>query len=430
METVVLIAFVELFHASILHIFFKNSFGLKRSNVQVLSGWILCVISINIINSFVYNNIINLMLILIFYYAILFFYYKGNWKQKILILVFVYVLGMLSEISVYIIQFVMGRMIQVDFTKLKNFYFIGSVCSKFILFLFIKIIDFISNKRKKTDVSLSDYIEIFTVPVASVIISYAIFIKEKYNIFGMIDIFAIGLLAVINLVTFYLYEKIQKKAEIEFHNMLIAKQNEYYVAQYQEMQYSWDNLRTFKHDIDKHYIIMKSYLENNNFDLLKKYLHKLTVQADNQYLLAKTQNILIDAIINYKANYANQFSISISNDLAIPSNQCFPSDDIAIILGNILDNAIEATKEVEIENRNVELKLKYDIPNLYIEVKNPYIGDRIKDINNNYLTSKKDVINHGIGLNTVHSIVEKYHGVVHIMDQENIFDVKILLYNL
>jgi sensor histidine kinase regulating citrate/malate metabolism len=96
------------------------------------------------------------------------------------------------------------------------------------------------------------------------------------------------------------------------------------------------------------------------------------------------------------------------------------------ILGNLIDNAIGATKNLD-KNRSINLLIKYNKGRIIIKMKNPYIGE-IKYKNDTIVTSNADKDNHGIGLLNVKSTVEKYNGIMNIEHSANMFSVAVLIY--
>lgn len=103
--------------------------------------------------------------------------------------------------------------------------------------------------------------------------------------------------------------------------------------------------------------------------------------------------------------------------------------DLYSLLGNLFDNAIEAAKEVEKEEREIKLMAKVSGNNLYLEIENPYVGN-LRKKGGNYLTTKENRKEHGLGLRIVENIVNRHSGEIRINDTDNNFKVKVLIYNI
>jgi sensor histidine kinase regulating citrate/malate metabolism len=99
---------------------------------------------------------------------------------------------------------------------------------------------------------------------------------------------------------------------------------------------------------------------------------------------------------------------------------------MTVILGNILDNAIKAAAKVK-DNSYINLKMKYDKGRLLIQSDNPFAG-KITEENGEILTSNADKENHGIGLQNIKKVIQKYDGIINIDYSDNIFSVSLLMY--
>ena len=99
--------------------------------------------------------------------------------------------------------------------------------------------------------------------------------------------------------------------------------------------------------------------------------------------------------------------------------------DLNVVIGNLLDNAILAASQTQ--EKWLSVVLNYEKGILFIQVQNSYQTVK-KDMDGNYLTTKQETQNHGIGLKNVRRIVNQNHGTMQITDSDHIFDVKVMLY--
>ncbi|NLI89994.1 MAG: sensor histidine kinase [Epulopiscium sp.] len=109
----------------------------------------------------------------------------------------------------------------------------------------------------------------------------------------------------------------------------------------------------------------------------------------------------------------------------IPKEINIPFFDITVVLGNLLDNAIEAVGKIE-EDKYINIKLEYREGKFILEIKNSFNGVIIKE-DDTICTSNLDKENHGIGLKSVKSVVEKYNGIMEIEYDESNFSVKVCI---
>lgn len=98
------------------------------------------------------------------------------------------------------------------------------------------------------------------------------------------------------------------------------------------------------------------------------------------------------------------------------------------MFGNLLDNALEACREVEEGKRYITLDASYEKEVLMLAVVNPYRGERRKNHAGKYVTTKKDHRNHGLGLSSVEQAVGAYHGQVDAEERDGVFRVSVVMY--
>lgn len=101
---------------------------------------------------------------------------------------------------------------------------------------------------------------------------------------------------------------------------------------------------------------------------------------------------------------------------------------LAIVFGNLLDNALEACREVEVGKRYVTLDVSYEKEVLMIAVTNPYRGERRKNRAGKYITTKKDCRSHGLGLSSVEQAAKAYRGQMDANGHDGVFRVSVVMY--
>ena len=137
--------------------------------------------------------------------------------------------------------------------------------------------------------------------------------------------------------------------------------------------------------------------------------------------ISKTDNIIVDALVNSKYTLAKRRGIDFIIELNIPRELPFENADLSIVLGNILDNALEANSS----EGKIFLSMKYEKSILFIFLKNTYDRPINRHKDGEIVTNKADASNHGIGLKSVRKITEKYYGASIIEIDEKEFVMKI-----
>ena len=184
-------------------------------------------------------------------------------------------------------------------------------------------------------------------------------------------------------------------------------------------------VRRTRHDMKNNMIYLKELL-NTDAEKARKFLDEYNGQSEATDEISKSGNLAVDALINYKNMTAREKGITIHLESQIPAELPYESTDLSIILGNLLDNAIEATEKLEVE-KDIFVSLMYRKEKLLIKVRNPYTGDLKKDRAGDYISEKKDRENHGIGLKSVRKVVEKYEGVMEIHTEDQIFEICVII---
>lgn len=137
-------------------------------------------------------------------------------------------------------------------------------------------------------------------------------------------------------------------------------------------------------------------------------------------------NLVIDSILNYKLDYIKSMGVNTHLNIKVPSDLELESFDMVVILGNLLDNAMEALKKLK-ENRILWVSIKYDRGILIIRTQNNFDG-KASVGSKGFTTTKEDKGNHGLGLKNIESTLEKYNGLLEYTYTDNMFKADVLMY--
>lgn len=186
-------------------------------------------------------------------------------------------------------------------------------------------------------------------------------------------------------------------------------------------------LKQFHHDIKNHIIALNHMISSDENIKALEYLSKPNEMSDSSQLFSHTENVALDSIINYKLCEARQKDIVCTFHSSVPEFLNIRDEDIIIILGNLLDNAIEACLKLE-DNKYIHLNLNYSRGILFISIANSYNGSLKKGSNSNIITSKKDKSLHGLGLKNIQNALEHYDGSLEIKTSATEFEIFIIMY--
>lgn len=219
------------------------------------------------------------------------------------------------------------------------------------------------------------------------------------------------------LVRSYLYHLVDRRIAT-FQNDLVTKHCE-------EVQNIYREMRGWRHDYHNHIQIMKAYRSLEQNDKLDDYLITLDADLTSVDNLIKSGNVMVDAILNSKLSLARSRNISINAKAVVPVELSTSELDLCVIIGNLLDNAMEACERLSDEAAKF-IRVYIDIKReqLYISVTNTSGGETRK-LNGRYLSSKSR--NHGFGLPRADRLVDKYGGYIKRRNEEGAFTSEIML---
>jgi signal transduction histidine kinase len=350
------------------------------------------------------------------------FNYKTSLRRRILAIALIYIILISIE---SIVALIFGFLDFSIFSQNTEFTSIaGMTTVKILLYITALSIGNYKNIKDKSNILYSYWFAIFFIPLMSLFIILSIIEMATYNVYRII--FIIVNLLFINFFVFYLYDNISTQQKEKFEKLLISNQNTYYTKQLNLMKSSLESVRSFRHDMRNHLILLNSLVEENEYDEASKVISQITGAIDVKNEYAQSGNITVDSILNFNLQEAINKGISVSLELNIPERLNITPFDMSVILGNLLDNAINASSRLE-KDKRLDLKIDYKRGRLFINLSNTYNGI-LNYKGDKLITSNKDKEAHGIGMKNINAVLDKYDGVMEIDHTENIFTTIILLY--
>lgn len=262
------------------------------------------------------------------------------------------------------------------------------------------------------------------VPVISVYLEIQLLMQE--NISEVITVSSLICVILLNFTVFYLYDSITNLFTAKLQSAAAEQKNVYYKQEAEIMQKNASEIQKLRHDMKNHLIAISEIAKANQDQDVTEYVNTLSDKIELKEQYSQTGILSLDSIINYKLTQAEQSGITVSSEIAVPEKINIKSDDFVTIVGNLLDNAIEAVSKLK-DNRLIILRIKYTKGAFLITVINSFDGHVNMD-GNQYLTAKDDSQLHGIGLKSVRSAIEKYNGDMIISHNDSEFTVKTMLF--
>ena len=234
-----------------------------------------------------------------------------------------------------------------------------------------------------------------------------------------------GCMLIINISVFYLYN-ILIENYIHLRDNDIYKQQTYaYQNQLEVIMESQNRVRALRHDMKNHILALQVLVQRKEVEEANQYLDSMKNFMTNPEEHVKTGNDMVDSLLNYKIQKANEILNVVETKISIPEQLRLHSFDLNVLLGNLLDNAIDASMQTE--NKKLKITIKLDKGILFLNICNSC--QRIVDGRKNFLeTTKEDKVNHGIGLRNVRRIVEKYHGDIEFLYENDSMETDVMMY--
>ncbi len=208
-------------------------------------------------------------------------------------------------------------------------------------------------------------------------------------------------------------------------------QNELVNCHYDEVDIMYRKMRGWRHDYHNHIQTLKAYMELEQYDEVKKYMDMLEEDLSAVDTMLRTGNVMVDAILNSKLTLIRERGITVSATAIVPQDISVSGVDLSVLLGNLLDNAIEACMQVpKEEQRFIRIYIDIVKKQLYICVTNSMVG-RAQKTAGIFRTTKESSGSsekvHGFGLISIDRIVSKYNGYVNRQTENNVFATEVML---
>lgn len=202
-------------------------------------------------------------------------------------------------------------------------------------------------------------------------------------------------------------------------------QRELLETHYAEVENMYQQMRGWRHDYRNHIQTMKSYASMEDLDSIKRYLDELDTDLSTVDTVIKTGNRMTDAILNSKISLAQSKKIFVTVDANIPVELHIAEIDLCVIIGNLFDNAIEASMRLPEKERMIRVYMDMKGTQLYISFTNLTAMAKQKKIGNIYLSLKGE--GHGFGLARMDNVVKKLGGYLNRNSEDGAFTTEILL---
>ncbi len=285
-------------------------------------------------------------------------------------------------------------------------------------YIAVLLMKFIGDRFQRKNTHFTYWLSAFLLPMNGIyLLSLAIIAREKD--LGFAFYMSAFILIAVTVLAVYSHNRISRLSLMEMQNIM-------YENQFEMMQNMQQTIKTIRHDIRNHLASVDSLIKRGQYEEAESYIQKTTGALDYAASVSSTGNTVLDAIINYKLSRLDP-KIKLRYEASVPKDLSISPFDLTVILGNLIDNAVEAVEKVKEGDREISVTIKYDRGRLLIAIRNTYDGILTTN-GQEVLTRKANASFHGIGLKHVREIVEKAQGVMDFSFDGHVFRVSVILY--
>lgn len=206
---------------------------------------------------------------------------------------------------------------------------------------------------------------------------------------------------------------------------IAAYQRELIETHYREVENMYCQMRMWRHDYRNHIQTMKVFATNGDLEAIRTYLDELDTDLNTVDTAVKTGNAMADAILNSKISLAKSRHIAVHVDAHVPVKLNMSELDLCVILGNLFDNAIEASLPLPEDQRLIRVYMDMKNTQLYISFTNFTASQKLPKWNGRFRTTKGG--GHGFGLVRMDQIVERLDGYLSRNSEDGAFTTEILI---
>ena len=311
-------------------------------------------------------------------------------------------------------------MLFVDYQPGKAFNQLYEIITDLLILICVLLTEALIDRKKDDEILYN--IPLIFIPLTSLIILNVLIKDGILSDWGHV-IASIGIL-LINFLSFYLYNLLKDNLYRKWENEILKQEAQSYANQLEMTLQAENKIKIMRHDMRHHIMELQILAEKGQTKDIQKYLDQMTDFIKMPKEIVESGNIKTDCLINFFLQKAKENLNEVKIDVSLPE-EIKHSFDLNIVLGNLLENAIEASRKSE--EKLLIISLYHDAGILKIKVRNSFSGAIMKG-RSGFITNKEHKEEHGIGLKSVRKIVENYDGILETRTEGQYFEVKVIMY--
>ena len=413
-----------------MYMYYQTLYDKRRRDVS--SVWVIVVC---IVTQFFYEGMTQFMmgdtsqralylrsLLAIATYFILTYFYRLKLQERVFAAVSIMIINIVFEDgSYYLVSHITGVEDQMDHLPAWSFIAISYVKGLIVL---VAILLFRAVWKRKEEVHSKMYsLLLIIVPLLSGVLitmppcSEMIVSNPQFYIVLLLFLF------IINVVNYVLLGNVLKAEELEQKNQMLDNQLIRQKQRYDQLGEAYREIRSFVHDTKKHFNCINECVKRKEYDVITAYTQEAMADLESRYATVNTGCLAIDALVSNFMLQTRSKGIQLTTSLKVEAQRVPVSDyHLAIILGNLLDNALNACQGQL--NPKIVLKIQQVENNAFaIYIANTYVPEPDDKVVQNL--DEMDFI-HGYGLDNVKKSVRAYNGIMRVKHEQDMYSVAIV----
>lgn len=420
---------VSLFETIILFKFMTSILTKRLSNLWHVLLMVL-VSFLSYILSYWFDSIISRLAMYFMILVIVCVVFEGYYIKKITGWLTLLIIGIvIDSIVVLLLMLILKQPVNV-FMDYSVYRFIAILISKISLYYLVLWVTI--KKNKLFDVQLKPS---FVILLVFLFINVIVNMLSILNIYRTYDLrhdiinYLVFSFAITCVLVIAIYENILLQSKEQLELQLYKQQEDLQKKYLLAIESSTNEMKRIKHDFANHMMCVLGYLETKNYPKLEQYIHKLYMPLETTGDIIVAGHPVISSMVYSKMLSAKKNKTLIKVESNFEDTVHIDDIDLCILIGNVLDNAIEACVHVDEDKRNIRLCVQTKKQWFLLDCKNPINEHLLVKHKDTFITNKKDKSMHGIGLKNIQSIVNKYGGDVTIDLQDQQFEIRISINN-
>lgn len=360
------------------------------------------------------NSIVNMGFSFV-YIIVLSFFYRANVMERIICVVTFNIIAIGVEFTTAaILTYILGN------NAYEQYYLVGMVLSKILVLICVPVISqFVKNKHHQMDTRyrICIIISLFFSMAAIILLCDITSIQTEEYIprVGMVAI----AIVILDFLIYYMMDSISETVEVGEREKLLNYEIAMRDKQFQQLSASYRQFRSILHDTNKHFKVVSAMVEHNENKKAVEYIEKTLKEVNGAYRKINTGNMVIDTLVSNLFSRGEEVGVLCQSDILVRNDQIkIDNHDLTVILGNLLDNALNAAQYAgSPDKKTIRITIITDKNKFMIDISNFYNKEISKSFEKSY------------GIENIESVVNKNGGIYNIKADDEKYNATIIFYH-